>query len=117
MSGSSVTVQCDSGNGYDGRLGLRISSIFVIGFGSMCGMFSTCVAVHLYFRLQQLMHYTGALLPIAAARTKRMRVPPLAFFITKYFGSGVIIATAFIHVSAPEAHLLLPQLPILADII
>jgi hypothetical protein len=41
----------------------------------------------------------GALLPIMAARTKRMRVPPLAFFITKYFGSGVIIATAFIHVS------------------
>lgn len=34
-----------------------------------------------------------------AARTRRMRVPPLAFFITKYFGSGVIIATAFIHVS------------------
>lgn len=30
-----------------------------------------------------------------------MRVPPLAFFITKYFGSGVIIATAFIHVSSP----------------
>jgi zinc transporter 1/2/3 len=29
-----------------------------------------------------------------------MRVPPLAFFITKYFGSGVIIATAFIHVSS-----------------
>jgi hypothetical protein len=28
-----------------------------------------------------------------------MKVPPLAFFITKYFGSGVIIATAFIHVS------------------
>jgi hypothetical protein len=28
-----------------------------------------------------------------------MHVPPLAFFITKYFGSGVIIATAFIHVS------------------
>ncbi|PQE05551.1 putative ZRT2-Zinc transporter II protein [Rutstroemia sp. NJR-2017a BBW] len=44
---------------------------------------------------------TGALLPIAAARTKRMKVPPLAFFITKYFGSGVIIATAFIHLLAP----------------
>jgi hypothetical protein len=41
----------------------------------------------------------GALLPIMAARTKRMRVPPVAFFITKYFGSGVIVATAFIHVS------------------
>lgn len=32
-----------------------------------------------------------------------MRVPPLAFFITKYFGSGVIIATAFIHVSLPTS--------------
>jgi hypothetical protein len=30
-----------------------------------------------------------------------MSVPKLAFFIAKYFGSGVIIATAFIHVSDP----------------
>jgi hypothetical protein len=37
MSASSVTTQCDSGNGYDGRLGVRISSIFVIGIGSMLG--------------------------------------------------------------------------------
>jgi len=74
-----IEYECGSGNEYDGRLGIRISSIFVIGFGSML----------------------GALLPIAAARTKRMRVPPLAFFITKYFGSGVIIATAFIHLLAP----------------
>lgn len=37
-------------------------------------------------------------MPIIAARSKRMHVPPIAFFITKYFGSGVIIATAFIHV-------------------
>lgn len=28
-----------------------------------------------------------------------MHVPKLTFFIAKYFGSGVIIATAFIHVS------------------
>ncbi|KAF8866788.1 Zinc/iron permease [Acephala macrosclerotiorum] len=80
----SVTVPCDNGNGYDGRLGLRISSVFVIGFGSML----------------------GALLPIAAARTKRMHVPPVAFFITKYFGSGVIIATAFIHLLAPATEAL-----------
>lgn len=32
-----------------------------------------------------------------------MHVPPLAFFITKYFGSGVIVATAFIHVSYPAS--------------
>ncbi|CZR57101.1 probable ZRT2-Zinc transporter II [Phialocephala subalpina] len=80
----SVMVECDNGNGFDGRLGLRISSVFVIGFGSML----------------------GALLPIAAARTKRMHVPPVAFFITKYFGSGVIIATAFIHLLSPATEAL-----------
>ncbi|EPE27076.1 hypothetical protein GLAREA_02990 [Glarea lozoyensis ATCC 20868] len=74
-----VEVECDSGNDYDGRMGLRISAIFVIGLGSML----------------------GALLPVAAARTKRMRVPKLAFFITKHFGSGVIITTAFIHLLSP----------------
>jgi len=39
MSEPSVEVSCDNGNEYDGRMGLRISSIFVIGFGSMLGMF------------------------------------------------------------------------------
>ena len=38
LNSGSVTVECDSGNGYDGRLGVRISSIFVIGLGSMLGM-------------------------------------------------------------------------------
>lgn len=32
-----VEVECGSGNEYDGRMGVRISSIFVIGFGSMIG--------------------------------------------------------------------------------
>jgi len=32
-----IEYECGSGNDYDGRLGLRISSIFVIGFGSMLG--------------------------------------------------------------------------------
>ena len=32
-----VIYECSSGNEYDGRLGVRISSIFVIGFGSFCG--------------------------------------------------------------------------------
>ncbi|KAI9648968.1 low-affinity Zn(2+) transporter zrt2 [Ciborinia camelliae] len=81
MSEFTVEITCGSGNEFDGRMGLRISSIFVIGFGSMM----------------------GALLPIAAARSKKLNVPPLAFFITKYFGSGVIIATAFIHLLAPAS--------------
>ncbi|KAJ4420067.1 low-affinity Zn(2+) transporter zrt2 [Gnomoniopsis sp. IMI 355080] len=76
---NSVTVDCDTGNEYDGRLGLRISSIFVIMAGS-------CL---------------GAVAPIILARSSRMKVPKTAFFIAKYFGSGVIIATAFIHLLAP----------------
>lgn len=76
---TSVTVECDSGNDYDGRLGLRISSIFVIMVGS----------------------FLGAVAPIVLARSSRMQVPKTAFFIAKYFGSGVIIATAFIHLLAP----------------
>jgi zinc transporter 1/2/3 len=79
-----IEYECNTGNEYDGNLGLRISSIFVIGLGSMI----------------------GALVPILAARTKRMHIPPLAFFITKYFGSGVIIATAFIHLLGPAAETL-----------
>jgi zinc transporter 1/2/3 len=71
---------CDSGNEFDGRMGLRISSIFVILVGSMF----------------------GAIFPIMAKRFGgRAWVPPWAFFIAKYFGSGVIIATAFIHLLGP----------------
>lgn len=76
---TSVTISCDTGNDYDGRLGLRISSIFVIMLGS-------CL---------------GAVAPIMLARSSRMKVPKTAFFVAKYFGSGVIIATAFIHLLAP----------------
>ena len=76
--GSSVTVDCDSGNDYDGRMGLRISSIFVILVGSLL----------------------GALLPVVLARNSKMKVGT-AFFIAKYFGSGVIIGTAFMHLLSP----------------
>lgn len=33
-----IPYECGSENDYDGRLGVRISAIFVIGFGSLCGM-------------------------------------------------------------------------------
>lgn len=49
MSEYTVEITCGGGNEYDGRMGLRISSIFVIGFGSMLGMcFSlmTCMNFH-----------------------------------------------------------------------
>jgi zinc transporter 1/2/3 len=68
---------CDTGDKYDGRLGIRISAIFVILVGS----------------------FLGAWFPVFAARHKGVGVPEWAFFVAKYFGSGVIVATAFIHVS------------------
>ncbi|KAI9708962.1 MAG: hypothetical protein M1820_003656 [Bogoriella megaspora] len=71
--------QCDTGNDYDGRIGLRVSAIFVILVGSLI----------------------GGWFPVFAARHKGVGVPQWAFFVAKYFGSGVIIATAFIHLLAP----------------
>lgn len=70
---------CNSDNDYDGRIGLRVSAIFVILVGSMF----------------------GAAFPVYAGRHRGVGVPEWAFFIAKYFGSGVIIATAFIHLLAP----------------
>ncbi|KAH7126930.1 membrane zinc transporter [Dendryphion nanum] len=70
---------CSTTNAFDGRLGLRISSIFVILIGSTL----------------------GAVFPIFARRNKGLGIPDWAFFVAKYFGSGVIIATAFIHLLAP----------------
>lgn len=71
---------CDGGNMYsDNDLGVRISSIFVILVGALL----------------------GATFPIFSKRAKKSLMPPVVFFIAKYFGSGVIIATAFIHLLAP----------------
>lgn len=93
---------CTGGNDYDGRIGLRISAIFVILLGS----------------------FLGAWFPVFASRHQGVGIPSWAFFIAKvrsrgdvfggshvckliidgdlqYFGSGVIVATAFIHLLAP----------------
>ncbi|KAF2703892.1 putative plasma membrane low affinity zinc ion transporter [Pleomassaria siparia CBS 279.74] len=72
-------ISCSSQNDFDGRIGLRISAIFVILLGSTL----------------------GAVFPVIARRHRSLGVPDWAFFIAKYFGSGVIIATAFIHLLAP----------------
>ncbi|OLN83755.1 Zinc-regulated transporter 2-like protein 4 [Colletotrichum chlorophyti] len=58
---------------------LRIASIFIILVGSLL----------------------GALLPVFLARTSRMHVPKMTFFVFKYVGTGVIIATAWLHLLAP----------------
>lgn len=77
------------GNEFDGRLGLRISSIFVILVGST----------------------VGAAFPIYAATHKGLGVPPWCFFVAKYFGSGVIVATAFVSIAMCNSGRLLPTNP------
>ncbi|KIK63353.1 hypothetical protein GYMLUDRAFT_72072 [Collybiopsis luxurians FD-317 M1] len=72
------TDDCSSSNS-DYLLGLRIASIFIIYVGSSF----------------------GALFPVLARRSKFINVPKSLFDFAKYFGSGVIIATAFIHLLGP----------------
>ena len=67
------------GNEYDGRLGARISAIFVILVTSTAAAF----------------------FPVLAARARRLKVPLGVYLFARYFGAGVIVATAFIHLLDP----------------
>ncbi|ODV93335.1 hypothetical protein PACTADRAFT_46530 [Pachysolen tannophilus NRRL Y-2460] len=70
---------CESGNDYNGNMGVRISAVFVIMATSAFGAF----------------------FPVLSSKYSFIRLPPLCFFVAKYFGSGVIVATAFIHLLQP----------------
>ncbi len=61
-------------NGYDGKLGARISALFVILFVSTAGTF----------------------FPVLAVKVPRLKIPIYVYLFARYFGAGVIIATAFI---------------------
>ncbi|EXF86091.1 hypothetical protein COL5a_008253 [Colletotrichum fioriniae] len=54
----------------------------------------------------------GAGFPVVAKKVKWMKVPPKVFFACKHFGTGVLIATAFVHL-LPTAfgNLMNPCLP------
>ncbi|KIX07661.1 uncharacterized protein Z518_02314 [Rhinocladiella mackenziei CBS 650.93] len=68
-----------SGNDYNGQLGARISAIFVI-----------------------LVVSTGTtFFPVIAKRVPRLHIPLYVYLFVRYFGSGVIVATAFIHLLEP----------------
>ncbi|KAF3391699.1 Zinc-regulated transporter 1 [Penicillium rolfsii] len=77
-----VQITCylnSEGNEYNGRLGARISAIFVILVVSSAATF----------------------FPVLAKRAPRLRIPLYVYLFAKYFGAGVIIATAFIHLLDP----------------
>lgn len=67
------------GNDYNGKLGARISALFVIL------VVSTAVT---FF-------------PVLAARIPSLRIPTAVYLFARYFGAGVIVATAFIHLLDP----------------
>ncbi|KAK7039905.1 ZIP-like iron-zinc transporter [Favolaschia claudopus] len=75
----SDAVQCGNIDNGDSLLGLRVASVFVI---------LVCAT-------------SGTLFPILAKRSTWLHVPQSVFDFAKYFGSGVIIATAFIHLLSP----------------
>lgn len=64
---------------YNGSMGARISSIFVIFFVStFCTMF-----------------------PLLAKKFPKLKIPLYGYLFARYFGTGVIVATAFIHLMDP----------------
>lgn len=64
-----------------GSIGLRIGAIFILLASSAL----------------------TTLFPIVTKRVPRLTIPSSAFDFAKYFGSGVIIATAFMHLLEPGA--------------
>ena len=61
-------------NDYSGGLGVRISALFVILIVSSAVTF----------------------FPVLATKIKRLHIPLYVYLFARYFGAGVIIATAFI---------------------
>ncbi|EJS42719.1 zrt2p [Saccharomyces arboricola H-6] len=78
------TDSCQASNDYNGHAGLRILAVFIILISSGLGV---------YF-------------PILSSRYSFIRLPNWCFFIAKFFGSGVIVATAFVHLLQPAAEAL-----------
>jgi zinc transporter 1/2/3 len=68
-----------SGNDYNGHLGARISALFVIM------IVSTAVS---FF-------------PVLTKRVRWLKIPLVVYLFARYFGAGVIVATAFIHLLDP----------------
>ncbi len=75
-----------SSNEYDGRLGARVSALFVI---------LICSSAATFF-------------PVAAKRIPRLRIPVNVYLFARYFGAGVIVATAFIHLLDPAYNVIGP---------
>ncbi|CCH44363.1 putative zinc transporter 8 [Wickerhamomyces ciferrii] len=73
--------ECATDNEYDGRDNLRILAVFMILISSGIGTF----------------------FPLLSSRYSFIRLPEWCWFLAKFFGSGVIVATGFIHLLEPAS--------------
>jgi hypothetical protein len=69
------------------NMGLHIGALFIILFTSAVGMSFGVMSLTI-----------GSTFPILSKRVPALRIPNSVFLVAKFFGTGVIIATAFIHV-------------------
>lgn len=67
-------------NNYNGQLAARISSVFVVLITSTVVTF----------------------FPVVARRIQALKIPNMAYVVARYLGSGVILATAFVHLLDPS---------------
>lgn len=72
---------CSTENDYNNGDNLRILAVFMILISSGLGSF----------------------FPILSSKYAFIRMPDWCFFIAKFFGSGVIVATAFVHLLEPAS--------------
>lgn len=73
--------ECVNGVHYEGPIGLRIVATFVV------------LATSIF----------ATLFPIVTKRMRRLDVPNWVYDTTCYFGSGVILSTALMHLLEPAA--------------
>ncbi|KAG6813873.1 hypothetical protein H0H92_006280 [Tricholoma furcatifolium] len=76
--------------------GLRIASVFIILFGSTCGALFPVLA-----KRSTWLHVPKGVFKYASSSLVPEPLTNATFSFAKYFGSGVIIATAFIHLLSP----------------
>ncbi|KAL2853975.1 Zinc/iron permease [Aspergillus pseudodeflectus] len=99
-----AAISCETGNDFNGALPLRISSIFVILLGSLAGILFPLLA-----RPPPTSTYS---LPTSSpkrlfSKTRfKIHIPQPLLFASKHFGSGILLATAFIHLLAPASEAL-----------
>ncbi|KAL4864140.1 Zinc/iron permease [Aspergillus spectabilis] len=100
-----ASISCETGNDFNGALPLRISSIFVILLGSLAGILFPLLArpsTSTSSSHPSINPPNSSPLPIPKSTFKITIRPPLLFAL-KHFGSGILLATAFIHLLAPAS--------------